>query len=391
MNPVIEGGLDRENSPRKVLHPLLRRFIVALLLFALLEGLAVLGLFHRLDVGCYDYFFRLRGVENPGQDVMIVALDDATVKELGPLPLPRGMHARLLSKLQMASAVTFNMTFDSSLDPQQEALFAEAIKKHGKVVLPCVCTFSEDKDHKLKETINLPISSLLRNAGNIGFLNIPTDDDTLVRRANLVDVNFSPDTPVPSIALATLLTALKDPLWKVWGHAINIAGDKIYMDHSNRTLFNYWGPAGTIPTVSYLDVIKGRIYPECFAGKIVVVGYTYSEAHDVFLTPIISPGSTAAVDGKMSGVEIQASVIQSLLNGRTYREIPLIFQAGFLFIIVIAGVLLLTGRTPLQRVIITPILVLVVLVTIYILWLYGLVFYPVVPLLGAVASGMVSQ
>lgn len=387
----IGPNVDTDKRPRQAINPLLRRLTVAVLLIALIQGLAVLGIFHRLDLKSYDYFLRFRGAENPGQEVMIVALDDATAKKLGPFPLSRGMHARLLSKLKMASAVAFNMTFGTSSDAEQDALFAAAIKSHGKVILPCVCAFSEGKDKKIDEKINLPVMSLLSSTNNVGFLNIPTDEDALVRRATLVDANYSPGTPIPSLAFAAVLTNLQDPLWKVEEHTLDLAGYKIYMDASNRTLFNYWGPAGTIPTVSYADVLKGRVYPECFAGKIVIVGYTDTRARDAFLTPFTTPGSAATTGGKMPGVEIQASIMQSLLNGGIYREMPASFQAGFLALIVIIGVLVTTRRTPLQRMTITAIYAVVVLAVIYGLWRNGLVFYPAAPLLGALGAGLISQ
>ncbi|MGA2925683.1 MAG: CHASE2 domain-containing protein [Solirubrobacteraceae bacterium] len=37
-------------------------------------------------------------------------------------------------------------------------------------------------------------------------------------------------------------------------------------------LIDFRGPPGTIRTVSFCDVLRGRVKPHMFAGKIVVVG-----------------------------------------------------------------------------------------------------------------------
>jgi CHASE2 domain-containing sensor protein len=70
---------------------------------------------------------------------------------------------------------------------------------------------------------------------------------------------------------------------------------------------DYRGGPGTIPRVSFLDVVRGRIPPSRFRGKVVLIGATLSN-QDVHPSP-------AAGGSTMSGVEILANATWTALRG----------------------------------------------------------------------------
>src|SRR5262249_10185414 len=76
---------------------------------------------------------------------------------------------------------------------------------------------------------------------------------------------------------------------------------------------DYEGPTGTVPTYSYEAVLRGRVAPSTFAGKVVVGGATASAFQDLHKT------STGA--RLMSGAEIQANVIGTALRGFPLRSL----------------------------------------------------------------------
>jgi adenylate cyclase len=55
-----------------------------------------------LELKLYDLKFRFRGARSPGKDVVIVAIDDDSLKAVGRWPWSRGDMARLLTRLKMA-------------------------------------------------------------------------------------------------------------------------------------------------------------------------------------------------------------------------------------------------------------------------------------------------
>jgi len=80
-------------------------------------------------------------------------------------------------------------------------------------------------------------------------------------------------------------------------------------------LIDYRGGAGTVPTVSFSDVLDGRVSPSTFRGKVVVVGAVAPTLGDVHSTPV--GGSQL-----MSGPEVQANAIWTSLHGVPLRPAP---------------------------------------------------------------------
>ena len=85
-------------------------------------------------------------------------------------------------------------------------------------------------------------------------------------------------------------------------HLIKVKGTT---DEYGRILINYLGPAKTFPHYSISDIINGRLPPEDFKDKIVIVGATATGIYDLRVTPF----STV-----YPGVEIHATVIDSILH-----------------------------------------------------------------------------
>jgi adenylate cyclase len=89
----------------------------------------------------------------------------------------------------------------------------------------------------------------------------------------------------------------------------------IKTDEDGRMLITYFGkpshvddPNSTFLAYSYVDVLNGKIPPEAFAGKIVLIGALDSVGQpDFFPTPI-------SRDERMYGVEIHASVIETIIQ-----------------------------------------------------------------------------
>jgi adenylate cyclase len=76
---------------------------------------------------------------------------------------------------------------------------------------------------------------------------------------------------------------------------------------------DFAGLAGTIPTVSFSKVLLGQVPASTFRGKVVVVGVTAPSLQDIHATPTASA---------MTGPEIQANAISTLLRGLPLQRAP---------------------------------------------------------------------
>ncbi len=92
-----------------------------------------------------------------------------------------------------------------------------------------------------------------------------------------------------------------------------VATGKRVRPFSGSKWIDYRGPAGTFHMVRFEDVYSGKIPASFFKGKIVVIGPTASDLHD------IHPAST---DPQMSGAEVEANAIDTVLRGFPLSTVP---------------------------------------------------------------------
>ncbi|WP_278279218.1 CHASE2 domain-containing protein [Syntrophomonas palmitatica] len=322
-----------------------RKWLLPLILVVVVQGLSMLGVFSRLENSLYDYWFKQRGKVNPGENVVILAVDDSSVERIGPLAWPRSIHAHLLELLKDAKVVCFDLTFASEQSPETDKALGDAIAKHGRVILSCKFTFEKDKNGEQVQSLEMPIGSLIDSRPSLGFVNMATDDDNVVRRPTLVDVNYA-GSPLPSLATAIVMTAEDIPYDKLilkpgW---LEVGKHKIPIDNENRALATFYGPMHTIKTISYADVIEGKVKPEYFKDKIILIGPETAEDHDNYGTPCTA--SNMVNDGLLPtpGVEIHASIVKSMITDSWYREVSPWLNFLLLFGLVLITFISVSGR-----------------------------------------------
>jgi adenylate cyclase len=152
------------------------------------------------------------------------------------------------------------------------------------------------------------IRELTDVAENSGFFNAFPDSDGVIRWAPMV-IKFKNDYYAP-LSLAVLLQYLEWPMLSIkiadFGvEAVRLDDRVIPTDESGRLLINFLGPAKTFPHYSISDILHGRLPPDLFKDKIVLVGATATGIYDMRVTPF------SAV---YPGVEIHANVIDNILH-----------------------------------------------------------------------------
>jgi adenylate cyclase len=109
---------------------------------------------------------------------------------------------------------------------------------------------------------------------------------------------------------------------------------KMYQSPDSRYL-NFYGPPGTIPTISYCRVLDQLEHPATrqnqidFRGKAVFIGYServLPNFKDGFYTSYSQP---SGVD--ISGVEMTATAFANLLEDSPVKPIPLTWQIALIF------------------------------------------------------------
>ena len=224
--------------------------------------------------------------------IVIVKIDDKSLRELGNWPWSRASHAKLVDQLTSLGArqILYDIYFTYPADPAGDQDFARAIKQSGRVVLPTLA------DPNIRTKL-FPLALFARHA-QIADISLSYSFDTKVHELNFVAE--SPKGKIPS--MAAKLSGLK-----------TLPQGKFPIDYSIDP--------GTFVSVSASDVINGKVTASAIAGKSVLIGTTTDILGDQFFMPGYA---------RMGGVYIHALGAESLMLGRPFSLgwIPSFLVAG---------------------------------------------------------------
>jgi adenylate cyclase len=282
-----------------------RRKVLALLAVALLAaGVGALAyaahLLRPTEFETIDARFSIRGAQRPPADIVLVEIDNATFQELTRLrlhaefPFPRSYDAQVIDRLRRGGArtIALDIEFSHATDPRDDlALFQALGRARGKSVLAA----TEVGPGGYTEVLGGP--EHLREVGaRAGEARLIVDSDGAVRRFARSYEGLGSFAAVTAEAA----TGRRVP-------ASIFAGKTLPID--------YAGPPGTLESISYSKVLRGKFSPGLFQDKVVIVGAS---------APVLQDVHTTATSGseEMPGPEIWANATSTLLRGVPLRDAP---------------------------------------------------------------------
>jgi len=301
---------------------LARKYIVSGILGLFVMVTFLINIWEPAELGLYDSWFKLRGKESPGNRIAIIGMDEKSIAELGPPPWSREIFANLLEKLSEARVVGFDLILDAPSNKKADTDFAEAISRHGRVVLGSIFTFEKDPGGETFQILRMPYDKFLEGVNGVGFTNVPADNGNIVRRTTVIDTNYF-SRPFPSFSLAVVLSSVglnPNDLF-LSGNILKAGNYSVPLGSDYQALINFWGPAKTFESYSCIDVLDGKIKPETFKDKIVLVGMdTPAEKNDYFENPFTKNNLVLTAALPSPGVEIHANAVMTYLTGQYFHR-----------------------------------------------------------------------
>lgn len=298
----------------------------ALILLCLVVLIHITGLFSRVDNLVFDIGQKSHSSLAP-TDIVIIAIDENSLSQLGRWPWSRKIHADLIQRLvqEKPRAIGFDVIFSESdqSNPAADIALAASIKQAKNVVLPVVLETTRING-QLIETLPLPM--LAENAADLGRVHAVLDEDGIARSVYLFEGIGAPVWQ--HFAQAVLNVALKQASKNQFQTPIIQADSQqdVEMDLDAKSSFslkrqqqkrvNFSGPTGHFATISYVQVLNGEFEKDAFKDKIVLIGATASGMNDLLATPVSGLGQP------MAGVEFHANVLDSLRNNRLIDDVP---------------------------------------------------------------------
>ncbi len=261
-----------------------------------LGSLLQLGAVQPLENLAYNALFRLRG-EIPWDDrIVLIKIDDASIQRFGRFPWPRRYYTQLLNRLTPAEPSAIAIDLIWSEPTPDDAPLADAIAQNGRVVLP----FAQD----LIGMPLMPVPVLRHAAIGTGHIHSPIDSDGMTRKLPL---QFRGEAALGWSTVATY----------------SLTQAPMTLPDADQYLWPNWpGPVNHLRQYAFADVLAGKVAPQVFHNKIVLLGVT-ATAIDPMVSPF-NPGGTA------SGIHLHATLINSLLQGNALRPLGQLWIFGLL-------------------------------------------------------------
>jgi adenylate cyclase len=353
-------------GPRRV------ALLIALGVMAIVGGvyMAAPDFLYVVEFILYDGHFHLRGARQASPQVVIVAIDEASLAAVGRWPWSRTTQAELVRRLDAAgaAAIAFDvLMIEPERSPERavlerlnqrlggrraeagvrrelermlgesdaDAALVAALRASGRVVLAsnfiltlaaprdaperrgaprksAIGSFKNYQDRGSAPPLRadqeaFPVPSLLAAAAGVGHVYNPAEIDGSTRYEALVIE--SRGYYYPSLAVESVRVAAGlDPfaLKLTFGESLQLDDVVIPTDARSRVLIDYAGPPGTVPHVAAADVLAGKGL-ERVKDRLVFVGATAAGLYDVRVTPL---------SANLPGVEKHANAAANILDRR---------------------------------------------------------------------------
>jgi adenylate cyclase len=332
----------------------LARAICVLLLFALVPlRLADPRPLQELRTRTFDFFQVLRPRPQEIRPVVIVDIDEASLKAIGQWPWPRTTIADLVTQITKLGAVAigFDIIFPepdrmspaiaersfrdidaetrAKLDslPSNDEALAEAIR-HSRVVIGQAGAAAPELKTAADAALQtgfavrgpdprqylVTFAGLLRNvpvieqaAAGRGLFSIDPESDGIIRRVPVIMTAQGSLVPSLSMEMLRVVTGSSAILVRVdeaGVQSVAVPGLEVPTDRNGQfwVHFNRHDPERY---VSAKDVLQGNVPPDRLAGKLVLIGTSAIGLLDLKTTPL---------DAAIPGVEVHAQILESVLS-----------------------------------------------------------------------------
>lgn len=285
---------------------------VLCLVVALCALLTISGALSFVDRFIYDNLLHALPDE-PSGDVVIVGIDEYSLREVGRWPWDRRIHAQLINRLTEMGAravlVDLILSEPDRNDPASDQALVDAMAANGHVYLP-VHVEQLRAGGQLIEV--LPHAPFARAAAGLGHVDLELDDDGVARSVYMrsgIGQAWWPHITQTLLLQEGEFSEQRFPADK--GEEFSgLANVRRY----HRYIPFVSGP-NSYPQVSAVELLEGVIPEPLIRDKIVLIGATAAGLGDMLPTPMANQGEL------MAGVEINANLLDALRHDRLIRDI----------------------------------------------------------------------
>lgn len=258
----------------------------------------------------------------PGNDIVVVAVDDQTIETPGGWPIQRTIYADLLRQLADSGNKPRTIGFDILFpDPKPEdAALAEQMQRH-RVYLATELPRTNSVDDRQPLASHLVSPVLARAAHGLAHVNLQFEQDGAIRGSRLLVHG------IPHLALGMS----------------GLPADKFASQSAYRRL-HFVHPQTGFPTASLAEVLAGEVPLAFFKDKYVLIGATAPSLGDHF--PTLFSGK---LEAGTPGVMLHANLLENLLRDQVVTSVPLWLQLTLGWLTLLCALMALLVLSPLAE------------------------------------------
>jgi adenylate cyclase len=349
---------------------LLYGFLVVVLALAATEIAGHFQWLAGVEQAHYDIWHQVAGGRYTPEHVVIVTIDEQTRRERQDEPLVfwAPHFARVIEVLRKAGARVIGLDVLFSVS-------AEAWLK--KLDLPggTSRTFDLELRRQLATGKVILAGGMVADDQGISALLLPLEDYYVSLPQQLDDVGLTNFYNDADGVLRRFVTALPDAEGEVWPTFARLLAQRAAEGNASETApalpyIGFAGPPGTFPRVSFRRLLRPEAESEAqlmgLKDKVVIVALE-TRLQDIHLTPYARSFLHWGPQ-MMSGPEVHANIVETLLAGRAPRPAPAPLRLALLVMVLAAGASCFFHFSPWQGVGAGLLLVLLCLALAYLLF-----------------------
>ncbi|MBL4720513.1 MAG: CHASE2 domain-containing protein, partial [Alphaproteobacteria bacterium] len=347
--PAEPGGWSSSSIARLATTMRGRPFATAALIIAvIIQVFSANNDYSRIRTTMFDFYHRLNPRSVTELPVIIVDIDEQSLRQFGQWPWPRTLLAQLIEKTHAQGALAIgldmilaepdrsspnafaaaypdlpeNLKTELGKLPSNDDILADTLQRTGVIVGRAAMDNPTPDRANVSMTpsqvngdvgsyltpfpghlTNIPVLS--KAAAGFGYVNAIRDPDGVVRHMPVI---MAVDNKIaPSMGLELIRVALGANWFTVnvgpdGVQSVAVGNDVLDTD-ANGQIALHFSPANPDRRISAVDVLNNQVPAPGFNNQIALIGVTGLGLADVATTP---------VSARMDGVEVQAQFIENL-------------------------------------------------------------------------------
>ena len=287
----------------------LKRIALSFVLLVLVDLLSLIPVVRDSEVRLTDTFFRLSAHPAQPSTVLLVMIDEDSLRQHGRWPWSRELLSRLTNKLTQAGAraIGLDILLSEPQSPEADASLAKALRASGRVVLAGKIGDFPSGPHWVS-----PLPELTQEAVAVGHVQALLDADSICRRFPPRELTIDG----ARLAFAVEVARQIDPRGTsafLASYGVAASDDKFNISRAAPILVRIPFRRDGFETVSASSVLRAGNLGARFSGRPILIGFGATEIGDRLNTPL-------STEMPSPGIEVHAQILDAILTRRSLRE-----------------------------------------------------------------------